>query len=389
MEGKTLIQQPHNKSPEKVTYQDDNVLVAAKKRLGRVLDEYDHVWIAYSGGKDSQVVLDLMEIVKEERGDTTPINVLFRDEELIPDPVIEEVQRRAETGKYNFNYYCLEMKIGKFLMGKSESYVAWDKKREWMRQPPEYAITDIGVDTKDLEQYDFDELFMQGLEGSKIILTGVRADESLLRFASCCRKAVDNWIVNPKKKSTNISMGKVVFDWTELDIFKFFHDFDKPYCSIYDSQLWGGVPLRVATPLHENASAQLPKLKTMFPTFYAQIVGLFPDVEAHCRYWTEVDHDAVYNNYPHTFEGVRQYIRESNKSSEAKEACLAYVERSVTNRKNQLAEGSKNPVGGWPVKHVFAHVIKGTFKKSGAVPVAHSDMSLDMLDFEEGFDVFK
>ena len=58
----------------------DDVLVAAKKRIRWVFEEFEHVAVNTSGGKDSTVVLELSLQVAEEMG-RLPLKVMFVDQE--------------------------------------------------------------------------------------------------------------------------------------------------------------------------------------------------------------------------------------------------------------------------------------------------------------------
>lgn len=383
-----LKQQPQNKAT--VEYLDITVLEAASARIHEAFDRFSRVSVAFSGGKDSLVTLSLVESIRRERKVTEPLVVFFRDEEIIPDCVIDFVQDIAESGDFVFRYYCLPMQVGKVLLGHKSSFTAWglERESEWIRQPPPYAIREIyneygeKVDTAKLEQYDFDKYFMQEFEGDTCIITGVRADESLLRFASCVKKVEDNWIAKPRGPGHRVYCAKPIYDWSELDVFKYFYETGIDYCPIYDTQLWGGSSLRVATPLHENAVRNLGTLQTMFPVFYAQLCSMFPEVDAHQRYWHDADDAGVFDAYEHSFDGVRTYIREKITDRAARRDMLSYVTKSEVNRANALLrDPDSTSFGGWPVLYVFKHIVKGTYGKSGAVPCA--EPGADMIEYEE------
>ena len=86
--------------------------------------------MCFSGGKDSLTCLHLVEEVYQERGITDKINVIFRDEELIPDDVINFVDWHYHQPKYNFYYYAVQLKSDKFILGRDYQYIQWDKSRQ-------------------------------------------------------------------------------------------------------------------------------------------------------------------------------------------------------------------------------------------------------------------
>src|SRR4051812_13711001 len=86
-----MDQRPRYYADTEVHYTGKDVLTSAKERIAYCLNAYDRPVVSYSGGKDSLVVLHLVREVMDELGMTQPLDVIFRDEELIPDDVINFV----------------------------------------------------------------------------------------------------------------------------------------------------------------------------------------------------------------------------------------------------------------------------------------------------------
>ena len=122
-------------------YIDNDVYIEAKKRIHHIYDIFDNIVVMFSGGKDSLVTLHLVHEVAKERNITKPIDVVFRDEELIPDEVINFVDKYRKMDWINMIWFTVPLKSQKFVMAVCHSYIQWDKKRKWVRQKPDWAYS--------------------------------------------------------------------------------------------------------------------------------------------------------------------------------------------------------------------------------------------------------
>jgi predicted phosphoadenosine phosphosulfate sulfurtransferase len=365
-----------------VNYHDFDVVEAAKRRLRYLIETHDDVIVAFSGGKDSLVVLELMRIVYKEMGRTDKVKFKFMDEELVCDSIINFVKEQMDRDIYDGKWYALEMYVGFFVMGRHEKFLSWDKNRKWHRQPPPYAIMDVGFDTSVHNENTIGQLMYPDTSRKTCVLTGIRAQESMKRYQSIKRGGRPGGAPNYMSKEEGIDhvwSGKPIYDWSEMDVFKFFHDYNIPYCSVYDNQVWTKAPLRVASAMHERASGQFFKMKEIEPLFYEQLRALYPEVETHFRYWNSVDQFAVMGNYPPTFEGIRQYIHEKLDDSHKKEA-LDFVHGCERRRILALERDPTIPLGHVSVKQVFQLIIGGKFVKGASF---RSTISPQDIEYEQ------
>lgn len=346
-------------SEKKVRYISTNVYEEAKKRIKHIINTFDKIYVCFSGGKDSLVALHLTQEVYNEMGIKDKVNVIFRDEELIPDDVIEFVQEYYHSGKFNFLYFAVPLKSNKFILGKTYEYIQWDPARKWIREKPDFAIT--ASEGEVFDQYSMDAFAVKGVKGKIAFINGIRADESIIRFSSCLSKKNENYI--NATQAHNVKLCKPIYDFTEKDIFKYLHDNNIKYCAIYDNQMWNGQNLRVSTPLHSESAKEFHKVRTVYPKFYQQLVDVFPEMVVQEKYWKELDRYGAIYQYPKTWQGIFQYI-DDNLEDNMKTLAKQRVRQAIKSREERLKKGlGKENLGGYPILYVFKCIVNGQFKR--------------------------
>lgn len=306
------------------------------------------------------------------------VKVFFRDEEVIPDCVVDFVTEVYKSGKFDFRYYAIPLVSEKFVLGKKEKYVQWDRNRKWLRQPPEFAIMLPEDKYKEYDQYTTDAFVCKNEKGRCAIVNGIRADESLVRLQSCCIKRNENYICATKEP--RVKNCKPIYDWTEQDIFLYFYKKKLKYCEIYDAQTFNDDNLRVSTPLHAEASKRFFKLKTLYPTYYQQLVDLFPEMILQEKYWNEFktsSKDNTMEKYEHSFRGIYRYI-DDHLTGTVRETAIKRVMACENYRKKY--PNTKN-FAGFPIKYVFDQVINGNFKRTILPKTVPSNLDIEYENF--------
>jgi predicted phosphoadenosine phosphosulfate sulfurtransferase len=344
-------------SPDKrVDYLDQNVLEAAQERCREIYRRFNHIMVAFSGGKDSTVALDIYKKVAHEEGYRAKIKVFYRDEEFVPTEIIKHVNKIVLSGEYDFRYYCLQAERPRNILGELKWYVTWQKDRDHFRKMPGYAIRD----EKNVYRGGADKKMVEGLSGQCCIITGLRASESPLRMNAVLSSINALYSRGGVK---NLTLAKPLYDWSEKDVLKYIHDNNLAYCQIYNQQLWAGVPLRTHTYLEPRTVASIPKLKEMDPEHWQQLINFFPDMDPHATYISKIVRNADQDRYPVSWQGIYRYINErlenKNKILAKKVVAAAYAAR-----KKRLAKGlSRGNYGGYPIYHIWKYIVGGKYNK--------------------------
>ena len=100
---------------------EENVYERAKARIKYLLNNYDHVYFSFSGGKDSLVCIELADEVYKELGRKDKVKIIYQDEEFVPDEVNDFLLKIYHSGRFDFGWFCLKNADTSFILGRQVS----------------------------------------------------------------------------------------------------------------------------------------------------------------------------------------------------------------------------------------------------------------------------
>ncbi len=139
-------------------YTGQNVYDALQKRLDFIFQEFDNIFVSFSGGKDSGVLLNLVLDFQEKNYPDKKIGVFHQDFEAqytVTTEYVERTFKRLE-GKADLYWVCLPMATRTALSSYEMYWFPWDdtKKGAWVRPMPEHPYV-INLENNPMTTYRY------------------------------------------------------------------------------------------------------------------------------------------------------------------------------------------------------------------------------------------
>lgn len=261
-----------------------DVLTAARGRIARVFDDFPRIYVSFSGGKDSTVLLHLVMEEAVRRG--RKVGLLFLDWECQFAITIDHVRRMYQLYAEHVEPYWIALPIRTW-NGCSQfeaQWTAWDpaKRDLWVRQPDAMSITDPDVFpfyTPSMMFEEFMPAFGEWYGGGKLTasLVGIRTAESLNRFRTLVR---DKQTFDGLQWTTYMAKGVYsaypIYDWTAEDDWTYIARAGKPYNTLYDRMHQAGLSIhqmRIDEPFGDTQRKGLWLYHVIEPETWARMTA--------------------------------------------------------------------------------------------------------------------
>lgn len=284
-----------------------NVLQASKDRINYAFDNFERIYVSFSGGKDSSVMLHLVmeEAIKRNK----KVGVLIIDLEAQYKMTIDHLEDMVNLYKEHIelHWLCFPLLLRNAVTAFEPRWIAWDesKKDIWVRQKPKYAAKN--------EDYPF---FQPNLEFEELIILfgewyaqqkscagfiGIRADESLNRYRTV---AVFNKKMHGNNRFTTHITDDLwniypIYDWKTEDIWRFHSKYpEKPYNLVYEHMQKALVPLsqqRLCQPYGDDQRRGLWLYHILEPETWFKLIARVNGANSGALYINETGNMTGYN----------------------------------------------------------------------------------------------
>lgn len=267
------------------TYLGKNVLTAARERVSWTFDNFNRIYVSYSAGKDSTVMLYLVEDEARKRG--RPFGVLLVDLEGQYQCTIEHAERQLDriadiTEQY---WTCLPIALRNAVSVYEPKWLCWEPGKEecWIRPAPDRGITDESFYPffsrgMEFEEFvpEFGEWFAKGERTACMV--GIRADESLNRFRTIASTSKVTWKGQQYTSQITDNVYNVypIYDWKTQDIWTFHANTQLPYNRLYDLMAMAGLSIhqmRICQPYGDDQRRGLWLFHLIEPQTWARVVA--------------------------------------------------------------------------------------------------------------------
>ncbi len=273
-------------------YIKQNVYEALQERLRLIFEEFDNVYVSFSGGKDSGLLLNLVMDYRRKYFPWKTIGVFHQDFEAQYTVTTEYVERTFEHYKDEAELYwvCLPMATRTALSSYEMFWYPWDDKKQdiWVRQMPDKDYV-INLRHNPITTYryrmpqeqlakQFGRWYRVSHGGKRTVcLLGMRADESLQRYSGFVNKKYgykeECWIGRQFK---DVWCASPLYDWSTEDIWHANFLFHYDYNHLYDLYYMAGLKIsqmRVASPFNDYSKDSLNLYRVIDPEIWVKLVG--------------------------------------------------------------------------------------------------------------------
>ena len=273
-------------------YTEQNVYEALQDRLHFLFEEFDNIFVSFSGGKDSGLLLNLTLDFQKKYYPEKKIGVFHQDFEAQYSVTTEYIGRTFERIKNDAELYwvCLPMATRTALSSYQMFWYPWDDTKEdvWVRPMPRHPYV-INLQNNPITTYrykmhqidlakQFGRWYRISHGGKKTVcLLGMRADESLQRYSGILNKRHGykerNWISSQFK---DVWAASPLYDWSKNDVWHANYIFNYDYNRLYDLYFMAGLKLdqmRVASPFNDYAKDSLNLYRVLDPEIWSRLVG--------------------------------------------------------------------------------------------------------------------
>jgi predicted phosphoadenosine phosphosulfate sulfurtransferase len=291
-------------------YKEQNVFDAAIERIAYTFDNFEKVYVSFSGGKDSTVMLHMVmrEAIRRKR----KVGVLIIDLEAQYKVTMEHVAMMLDVYAQHIEPYwvCLPMLLRNAVTQFEPRWCCWDPEAKdyWVREFPQEpgVISDPAFFPFFRSHMEFEEFMVlfgiwYGDGQPAAAFVGIRADESLNRFRTVASKSKG---MHGGRQFTTLVEENLfniypIYDWKTQDIWTFHAKTQLIHNHLYDYMHMAGLSIhqmRICQPYGDDQRRGLWLYHLIEPQSWFKVVARVNGANSGAMYIQETGNINGYNH---------------------------------------------------------------------------------------------
>lgn len=307
-------------------YKEKNVYEAAQDRLDFIFSNFERIYISFSGGKDSGVLLNLIVDYMKRKKITKKIGVQILDNEANYEYSLEFMRRILDANREYLDIYwcCMPVTLPCTVSSYEVDWQCWGEndKHRWIRPMPtdDYVVNiqnhPFGDAFRENMHYDefwdmFAEWYSQGKRTANLI--GIRTDESLNRFRAIMNDNKETLLGEAwtKKNTKHVYNCYPIYDWRTKDVWIANAKFDWDYNKLYDTFYMAGVPvskMRVASPFMSESKSSLNLYRVIDGHTWARLCSRVGGANFIATYGKQLNYNSFKLPEGHTWKSFVKFL---------------------------------------------------------------------------------
>jgi len=307
-------------------YKEQNVYEATQERLRFIFNNFEKVYLSFSGGKDSGVMLNLVLDYMKANGIEKKIGVQIMDNEANYEYSLQFMRRIIEENRDYLEPYwcCMPITLPCTVSAYETDWQCWGEtdKERWVRPMPnmDYVVNfgnhPFGDAFYENMHYDdfwdmFAEWYSEGKRTANLI--GIRTQESLNRFRAIMNDAKEtlNGKAWTKKNTEHVYNVYPIYDWRTRDIWIANAKFGWDYNKLYDTFYMAGVPvekMRVASPFMSESKSSLNLYRVIDGHTWARLCARVGGANFVATYGKQINYNSFKLPAGHTWKSFVKFL---------------------------------------------------------------------------------
>lgn len=307
-------------------YKEQNVYDAANERIDFIFKNFERIYLSFSGGKDSGVMLNLVIDYMRKNKVTQKVGVQILDNEANYEYSLKFMHSILEKNLDILDVYwcCLPITLPCTVSSYMTEWQCWGVKDQskWIRPMPKqsYVVNMQNMPFKEwfVENMNYDEFwdgfghwYSQGKLTANLI--GIRAVESLNRFRAIMNENKEElkgqaWT---KKNSKHVYNCYPIYDWRTEDVWTANAKFDWEYNELYDIFYKAGLSIyqmRVASPFMSESKSSLNLYRVIDPHVWVTLCARVQGANFVATYGKQLNYNSFKLPEGHTWKSFVKFL---------------------------------------------------------------------------------